>query len=232
MSALLCALALATAVLLVRRRSPVRRLHHARAATRTPMTRAVAAASGVMRRRQLHRRRETEVVETVFALASELRAGRPPGRALALVATCTTHLRAELSEAASAVEAGASAPSELRHVAQSPGCAGLGAVASAWEVTESAGGAIADVLERLGDVLDVERQNQAALDAALAAPRATMVLLAALPVFGLGLGQSLGARPLSVLLHRPLGWAMLAAGLALDSIGVAWTRLLVRRALR
>ena len=233
MTALLCALALALTVLLVRRRSPRWRLHEFRPdADRRPMSRVAVAVSAFMRRRQLRRRREAEVVEAVFALASELRAGRPPARALALVASCTTHLRGELSEAATAVEAGASAPSELRHVAHNQGCAGLGPVAAAWEVTESAGGAIADVLDRLGDVLDVERQNRAALDAALAAPRATMVLLAALPVFGLTLGESLGAHPVGVLLHRPLGWAMLAAAATLDTIGVVWTRTLVHRALR
>ena len=171
-------------------------------------------------------------MDAVFALAAELRAGRAPGQALSLVASCTTHLREDLSVAASAVEAGASASSELGQVAQTPGCSGFAAVAAAWQVTESAGGAVADVLERLGDTLDIERQNRAALNAALAAPRATMVLLAALPILGLALGQSFGARPISVLVHRPLGWAMLALGTSLDAIGIAWTRALVRRALR
>ena len=232
MTAALCAVALA-ATLLLRRASPRQRLGSApHAVSRAATSRVVVALHQLLRSRTVRRQREAEVVETVFAFAAELRAGRPPGRALALVASSTMHLRDELTQAATAVDAGASAAAELRLVAQAPGCAGFLAVAAAWEVTESAGGAVADVLERLGDVLDVERQNRAALDAALAAPRATMLLLAALPVFGLALGQSLGARPMSVLLHRPLGWAMVTLGVTLDAVGVAWTRLLVRRALR
>ncbi|HEX4655702.1 MAG TPA: type II secretion system F family protein [Mycobacteriales bacterium] len=232
MTAVLCAVAVAAALVLVPRDSAGRRLAHVSRVVPVGPSSAGGRSRRLLDRRGMRGRQEAEVAEVVFALAAELRAGRPPGRALALVASCSTYLRRELSAAATAVEAGASAATELRQVAQIPGCAGLRGVAAAWEVTESAGGAVADVLERLGEVLDVERQNRADLDAALAAPRATMLLLAALPVFGLALGQSLGARPLGVLFHRPLGWAMLATGAALDGVGVAWTRLLVRRALR
>ena len=196
---------------------------------------ATAVCPAVLRRRRRRRaamRRADECVETVLALAAEMRAGRPPSRALALVAASAAELREPLHRASVAVDAGASAAAELRHVASLPGCAGLRNVAAAWEVTEEAGGPVADVLDRLGDVLDADAQTRAALAAALAAPRATIVLLAALPVVGVALGESLGARPLHLLLHRPLGWALLSAAVALDLIGVSWTGLLVRRALR
>ena len=189
----------------------------------------------LLRRRQRQRafmRRADESVETVFALAAELRAGRPPARALALVAASASELREPLRRASVAIDAGASAAAELRLVAGLPGCVGLMSAAAAWEVTEEAGGPVADVLDRLGEVLDADAQTRAALAAALAAPRATITLLAALPVLGVVLGESLGAHPLRLLLHRPLGWALLCAAVALDVTGVAWTRLLVRRALR
>lgn len=185
-----------------------------------------------VRRRRLIASHQAEVIEIVFALASELRAGRPPGRALALVAETAPHLRAPLLEASVAVDAGASPSDELHRISARPGCNGLSGVAAAWAVTESAGGAVAEVLDRLGDVLEADRRSRAALDAALAAPRATMALLAGLPVLGVVLGQSLGARPLHLLLHQPLGWALLASGVMLDLLGITWTRLLVRRALR
>jgi tight adherence protein B len=185
-----------------------------------------------LRRRRTLAGRQAEAIEVVFALAAELRAGRPPGRALALVADSAPLLRKSLVEAALAVEAGAPPSDELRRIGGLAGCDGLRGVAAAWAVTESAGGAVAEVLDRLGEVLEADHQARAALDAALAAPRATMALLAGLPVLGIVLGQSLGARPLHLLVHRPLGWALLAAGVTLDSLGVAWTRLLVHRALR
>lgn len=183
-----------------------------------------------------HRRevanRPAEVIEVVFALAAELRAGRPPGRALALVASSATSLRPALADASVAVDAGAHPGEELARIGTLPGCDGLGSVAAAWTVTESAGGAVADVLDRLGEVLEAERQARDALAAALAGPRATMVLLAGLPLLGLLLGESLGAHPFGLLLRRPLGWALLALGVTLDGVGIVWTRFLVRRALR
>jgi len=105
-------------------------------------------------------------------------------------------------------------------------------VAAAWQVTEAVGGPVADVLDRIGDVLDADAQTRAALAAALAAPRATVALLAALPALGIALGESLGAHPLDLLTHKPIGWALLFAAGVLDCIGVVWMRLLVRRALR
>lgn len=189
----------------------------------------------MLRRRRARRvvaRRAGDVVDVVFALAAELRAGRTPGRALALVAGAGTSLAPQLSQAAAAVDAGGSASVELGRIADLPGCGGLRSTAAAWAVTESAGGPVADVLDRMGEVLDAEAQSRAALDAALAGPRATMALLAALPVLGLVLGQSLGAHPVGLLLRRPLGWSLLAGGAVLDITGVVWTRLLVGRALR
>jgi tight adherence protein B len=59
-----------------------------------------------------------------------------------------------------------------------------------------------------------------------------MALLAALPLLGLALGQSVGARPLDLLLHRPLGWGLLAAAATLDAVGVVVTRAIAVRALR
>lgn len=237
MTALLAAVALALALALMSGR---RHQLRARLPVAEPSVAGEDSTSGRRSRnfgsRRRHRRlgsdRQAEVVEVVFALAAELRAGRPPGRALGLVADTAPLLHAPLVEAAAAVEAGAPPSAELRRIGELQGCEGLRGVAAAWAVTESAGGAVADVLDRLGEVLEADRQARAALDAALAAPRATMALLAALPVLGIVLGQSLGARPLHLLMHRPLGWGLLAVGSTLDLLGVVWTRVLVRRALR
>ena len=237
MSAAIAALALAAAVALMSgRRERLRaRLPFVDMPGRGSESRLGRLASRVgtrVRRRRLVAARQAEAIEIVFALAAELRAGRPPARALALVADTAPLLRSCLVEASVAVDAGASPSGELRRIGALPGCDGLHGVAAAWAVTESAVGAVADVLDRLGEVLEADRQSRAELDAALAAPRATMALLAGLPVLGVVLGQSLGARPLHLLLRRPLGWLLLAAGVTLDLLGVAWTRLLVRRALR
>jgi tight adherence protein B len=57
----------------------------------------------------------------------------------------------------------------------------------------------------------------------LAGARSTARILAALPIFGIALGYSLGARPLTFLTATPAGWLCLAAGLGLTALGLHWT---------
>ena len=66
--------------------------------------------------------------------------------------------------------------------------------------------------------------------AQLAGPRATAVLLALLPAFGLAMGNALGADPLAVLVGTPLGQGCLVLGLLLEAAGLLWTARITRRA--
>ncbi|HEX3908732.1 MAG TPA: type II secretion system F family protein [Mycobacteriales bacterium] len=159
-------------------------------------------------------------VELTAALAAELRAGRTPALALAAAGPWAGPLRDAVSAAAVAVAAGMPAADGLLLAANEPGADALRQVAAAWRVTETTGGRLAAVLDRLTDTLDAERELQLELDSALAAPRATVVLLAGLPLMGLALGQSIGAHPFRLLLHRPLGWGLLAVAGLLDAAGV------------
>lgn len=236
MNAVLAAAAVAVAWIVIRTRPDQRSRLQAIAPTASSGTRAGAGRwrrlGSRWKRRQQSVAGEAATVEAVFALAAELRAGRPPSRALSLVAAQAGVLSEPLAIAAGAVASGAPAGDELRRLAHEPGCAGWRGVAAAWDVTSNAGGPVAEVLNRLGEVLDLERNARTALAAAMAGSRATMVLLAALPMFGIAMGQALGARPLHLLLHRPLGWMLLAAAIVLDASGMLWTRVIIRRALR
>jgi tight adherence protein B len=69
-----------------------------------------------------------------------------------------------------------------------------------------------------------------AIEAELAGPRASAQLLAVLPLVGVGFAAALGAHPVHVLLHTPVGVGCLLAGLLLDATGVLWTRRLVSAA--
>ncbi|HET7311077.1 MAG TPA: type II secretion system F family protein [Mycobacteriales bacterium] len=192
---------------------------------------AVVVSAPLLRRRaegRLRARRRDASVDVVFSLAAELRAGRTPAQALVGAAQATEVLRVPLTGAATAVRAGAPAAEPLHVVSQLDGCEVLAAVGAVWRVTEQAGGAVADVLERLGMALDADAADRRAFEAALAGPRASMTLLAGLPALGLGMGQSVGAHPLRLLLHRPVGWALLAGAVLLEIAGVAWSRRLVR----
>jgi tight adherence protein B len=196
---------------------------------------AAAAVGPVRRRIDAVRQRErcsAATVEITFALAGELRAGRTPAQALDAVAAVAGPLRPALEAAGVAVAVGADPAGELARAAAMPGAERLRYVSSAWAVADAAGGRIAVVLERLSEAMDSDLELRQELDSAMAGPRATMVLLAGLPLLGLALGQAVGANPLELLLHRPIGWALLGAAAVLDGLGVIATRMIARSALR
>ena len=72
-------------------------------------------------------------------------------------------------------------------------------------------------LRRL-DILTPQR-----VDATLAGPRATAVILTALPGFGVLLGSGFGADPLGVLLTGTLGGVLCLAGAVFLTVGLLWT---------
>jgi tight adherence protein B len=187
----------------------------------------------VARRRATGRdgeRRRAAVIEAVFAMSAELRAGATPAQAIHAAATGAGPLRAGLAAVAGALRAGAAPAPELRGLAETPDCGRLRHVAAAWEVSDRSGAQIADVLDRLGAAFDADESVARELAAMLSGPRATMTLLAGLPALGIALGESVGAHPLALLVHRPLGWALMAAAAGLDTLGLLWTARIVRGA--
>jgi tight adherence protein B len=118
----------------------------------------------------------------------------------------------------------------LRVTAERHGGAGLQRLAAAWQVSERSGSGLAPSVSRLAATLRDEEQVRREVAAQLAGPRATAVLLALLPVFGLAMGNALGASPVSVLVGTPLGRGCLGLGLALESAGLLWTARITRRA--
>jgi tight adherence protein B len=176
--------------------------------------------------------RAAATVEVTFALAGELRAGRTPAQALGAVAGGAGPLQPALEAARLAVAVGGDAADELARAATLPGAERLRYVAAAWSVAESAGGRVAVVLERLSESMDCDDELRRELDSAMAGPRATMILLAGLPLLGLALGQAVGAHPVQLLVRGPIGWALMVAAATLDGLGVIATRAIARLALR
>jgi tight adherence protein B len=106
----------------------------------------------------------------------------------------------------------------------------MGSIAAGWEVAGSAGAALAGVLERIAAGLRSDEDARAEVVACLGPVRATAKLLAVLPVFGLALGSSMGARPVGFLVSTGPGVACLGAGLVLVSVGVLWVERLASSA--
>jgi tight adherence protein B len=179
-------------------------------------------ASGVLHRRDRHQT-QASVVDLCDALAAELHAGLATQPALELA--CGEGSRWAMIAATGRF--GGDVPTALRAAAQRPGAAGLRAVAAAWDVSARSGAGLAEVLDKVASALRDELDARAEISASVAPARTTAKMLAALPVFGLALGASMGAHPLDFLLSTSLGVACLAAGLLLALVGVLWVERLV-----
>lgn len=203
-----------------------------------PVAAALAGVSSALLGRRFHSVRAAAAaaaarsaeVEALAALAAELRSGRQPGEALASVqAPAGTGVQTALRAAHSAAALGGDVATALQRDAPAGGL--LERLAAAWQVSEVTGASLAAVVERV----DVEARGEAAArlkaQVEMAGARATGGLLAGLPLLGVALGQAMGARPLHVLLHTPLGALCAGSGLALEIAGLAWVSRLAASAI-
>jgi tight adherence protein B len=146
------------------------------------------------------------VLDAVRDLAADLRAGRPAAPAMV--------------EAVAALDA-QSGP--LRDVVARR-------LAAAWQLADSIGVPLADLLERLDAELRAAETARLAAAAETAGARATGLLVAALPLGALPVGATLGVDPVDTLLHTGLGAACAGAAVVLQCAGLAWTGRLARGA--
>ena len=93
------------------------------------------------------------------------------------------------------------------------------------------GCSLAAVAGAVEDDLRARHRHRLELRAAIAAPRASALLLAGLPLLGLAMGSGVGADPWGVLTRPGTGQVLLVAGVALELAGLAWSGRLVRRVL-
>lgn len=170
--------------------------------------------------------------EALAVLGAELRAGRSPADALEAAAGVSAGPCADaLGSAAAALRFGGDVDGTLVRAAEGSAVPELlRGLSACWQVCSATGSSLATAVDRLADGLRAERAQRLAVEAELAGPRATAALLAVLPVLGIALAAGLGARPVHVLLHTPVGLVCLAAGIGLDLLGLWWTGRLVAAA--
>ncbi|MEU8629598.1 type II secretion system F family protein [Streptomyces sp. NPDC048669] len=199
-----------------------------------PMVAGAAAVPLVrrwLRRRESRKDRERRadgVVDLCGAVVGELRAGREPGQALLVAVRGTGAMGAAEAGVSAAAQFGGDVPGALGQAACEPGLDGLAGVAACWRVAVDGGAGLAAGLDRLEGALRAERRRREELRAQLAGAWSTVVVLALLPVLGMGLGAALGAEPLRVLLHSPAGLVCLVAGGLLETAGLLWAGRIVR----
>jgi tight adherence protein B len=103
-------------------------------------------------------------------------------------------------------------------------------IEAAYRISEALGTPLADLLDRVDADLRAGQQLRLNVRAQAAGAQATAVVLAGLPVIGLGVGAGMGVDPLGRLLHTPVGAACAITAVLLQCGGLAWTARLVRGA--
>ncbi|MFI6101017.1 type II secretion system F family protein [Lentzea sp. NPDC051213] len=155
----------------------------------------------------------------------ELRAGAHPATAAEGAAQDTPAPAGDVLRAAAATSRlGGDVERTLRDLRQPLLHKAVDQLAKAWHVSAKHGVALADVLDATRRDLDQQAAFARQVHARMAGPRASAVVLAGLPVFGVVLGELSGARPLHVLLSTPAGQVLLVLGAVFLAAGLWWTK--------
>ena len=169
------------------------------------------------------------LADGLAAFGAELRAGRAPDDAARLAAAASGRPRSAraLIQAVGRSEPGPAPPS-----AAGPCAEALSRIASAAALSRRTGCSLATVIGAVEDDLRARHGHRRELRSLIAGPRASVVLLAGLPVLGLAMGSGVGADPWGVLTTTRTGQLLLILGVGLELIGIAWTARLTARAVR
>lgn len=190
----------------------------------------IAAVLSLRRRRRCrwaeHDAQRDAIAALCTALRAELEAGLQPRAAFMSAVWSRPELR-DLAEAVGRPGAELELPVLLASHSTRLGRRALRSLSACWYAAERHGLALVDAVGGIEEGLKAEQARLRAVEVELAGIRATILLLAALPLFGMALGLALGVDPLGTLLHRPLGRLGLALGTALDLAGLLWTDALV-----
>lgn len=190
---------------------------------RVRLRRSVIDPAGLIARWRRGRTSHAEVVDVLGGFRDELRSGGGLREAFVKAAEGCAH--PAIARAVATSRLGGDVPGALRDGGgDEPVVLSLAAL---WEVSEGSGAALAGALDRLIAGAEQAEQVRREVGAQLAGPRATVRVLAGLPVVGIGMGLLMGADPVGFLLGTPWGWACLALAGVLEAAGVVWMRRLV-----
>jgi tight adherence protein B len=187
-----------------------------------------------LRRVQIRRRtsESTALQGALEVLVGELRVGAHPVAAFDVAATEVDGPVAEsLRAVAARARLGADVAAGLHSVSASSALpAHWERLAVCWRLAQVHGLSIAPLMQTAQrDIVERERFS-ARVDAGMTGARTTAVLLAGLPLLGVGLGELIGAQPLSFLLSRGTGSWLLVIGVTLVCVGMLWSDRITARA--
>ncbi len=194
----------------------------------------VATVGARLRRERTEQRRIAQcraLADGLEVVIGELRVGAHPGAAAATAADESSGTAAHAFAACAARTRLGGRPADGLRDPHAPIATELARIAEAWQLADQHGLALADLLTTARADLLARMRFRDRTRAALAGPRATATILAALPLLGITLGHLMGASPLSILLHPGPATLLLPVGTALACTGILWTDALTRKAL-
>lgn len=202
---------------------------------------AVGVAAAIVAVRRHRRRRERRrcaegrsVAAALEVLAGELRVGAHPIQAFGVAAEESSGVVGRsLRAVASRARLGADVSWGLHAMAdRSAVPVYWERMATCWRLAADHGLAISTLMQAAHrDIVDRQRFADQ-VEASSAGARATAAILAGLPVIGVLLGQLVGAHPVQFLLGRGSGGWILAVGVILIGLGVAWSDRIIDRGAR
>ncbi|MEP6851070.1 MAG: hypothetical protein ABJA87_00155 [bacterium] len=183
--------------------------------------RMLAARSALARRRDLR--------SALGMVAAELSAGATEATALRAAAAVGGYWSRRLTDAAIAAEAAGDVVAVLatRDPAHPAEPVALWPLAAAWHVRDACGASLAAVVHQVELDVGAAEDRHRTVEATLAGPRSSSVILCLLPAVGLLLGSAIGADPLRFLLGAGPGGLVLLAGVVADVAGLAVLRRLL-----
>lgn len=191
-----------------------------------PVVAVLAFRRSRQRRWAEHDAQREAITALCTALRAELEAGLQPRTAFTSAVWSRPELT-DLAEEACRPGNDVALPNLLTAHSFKPGRRALRALAACWYAADRHGIALADAVSGIEEGLRAESARLRATEVELAGIRATILLLAALPIFGFALGLALGADPLHTMLHSTIGQISLLVGVGLDLAGLLWTDRLV-----
>ncbi len=109
--------------------------------------------------------------------------------------------------------------------------ASLASCANLLELSSQSGSSINEALTQVADKLMTRRNQEQLIATELASTKATVYVLAGLPIMGAGMGLMLGSDSISWLVGSPAGRVCLMLGIGLELAGWFWIKRLLNRAL-
>jgi len=107
----------------------------------------------------------------------------------------------------------------------------IASCANLLELSSQSGSSVNEALTQVADKLMTRRNQEQLIATELASTKATVFVLAGLPIMGAGMGLMLGADSMFWLLRSSAGRVCLVLGIGLELVGWFWIKRLLNRAL-